>query len=189
VYDLNLHERFSKEAIFEAASDSTNSLFTIPEIESLSTTYFLDLRLADSSGVEISSNFYWLSTKPDVLDPDRSTWFYTPTKAFADYTSLQGLAAAQVRVSGRIDKDGNEDLAHITVENPSKQLAFFLRVRLANEKDVEEILPILLQDSYFSLLPGERKEVTAKFERSPGLKPVVDVEGWNVPRQSVRLSE
>ena len=189
VYDLNLHERFSKEAIFEAASDSTNSLFTIPEIESLSTTYFLDLRLADSSGVEISSNFYWLSTKPDVLDPDRSTWFYTPTKAFADYTGLQGLAPAQVRVSGRIDKDGNEDLAHITVENPSKQLAFFLRVRLANEKDVEEILPILLQDSYFSLLPGERKEVTAKFERSPGLKPVVDVEGWNVPRQSVRLSE
>jgi exo-1,4-beta-D-glucosaminidase len=187
VYDLNLRERFSKEAIFDAAPDSTNSLFPIPEIESLSTTYFLDLRMADSSGVQISSNFYWLSTKPDVLDPSRRPGD-APMKAFADYTALQGLAPAQVRVSGRIDKDGNEDLAHITVENPSKQLTFFLRVRLANEKDEEEILPILLQDSYFSLLPGERKEVTAKFERSPGLKPVVEVEGWNVPRQSVPLS-
>jgi exo-1,4-beta-D-glucosaminidase len=189
VYDLNLGERFSKQATFDAAPDSTNNLFTIPEIENLSTTYFLDLRLADSSGVEISSNFYWLSTKPDVADPDHSTQFYMPMIAFADYSGLQGLTPAQVRVSGRMDKDGNEELAHITVENPSKQLAFFLRVRLVNEKDAEEILPILLQDSYFSLLPGERKEVTARFERPAGLNPVVEVEGWNVPRQSVRVSE
>ena len=80
-------------------------------------------------------------------------------------------------------------MVHITVENPSKQLAFFLRVRLLNEKDGEEILPILLQDSYFSLLPGERKEVTARFEGSPGLKPMVEVEGWNVARQSAQLGD
>jgi exo-1,4-beta-D-glucosaminidase len=191
VYDLNLGERFTKQVTFDAAPDSTNRLFTIPDLAGLSTTYFLDLRMANSSGVELSSNFYWLSTKPDVLDlePDRSTWYYTPTKSFADYTGLKDLAPAEVRVSGRVDKDGNEDVAHITVENPGKQLAFFLRVRLVNAKDEEEILPILLQDSYFSLLPGERKEVTARFEQLPRREPVVEVEGWNVSRQSSRLGD
>ena len=189
VYDLNLGQRFSKQVTFDAAPDSTNNLFTIPDLKGLSTTYFLDLRMVNSSGVEVSSNFYWLSTKPDVLDWDRSKFYYTPDKAFADFTALEDLAPAQVGVSGRMDKDGNGELAHITLENPGKQLAFFLRVRLVNEIDGEEILPILLQDSYFSLLPGERKEVTAKFDQSPGLKPVVEVEGWNVSRQSSRLGD
>jgi exo-1,4-beta-D-glucosaminidase len=191
VYDMNLGQRFSKEVNFNAAPDSTNTLFTIPEIGGLSTTYFLDLRMTNSTGAEVSSNFYWLSTKPDVLDPDpdRNTFYYTPAKAFADFTALGDLAPAEVRVSGRVDKTGKENLAHIAVENPGKQLAFFLRVRLVNEKDGEEILPILLEDCYFSLLPGERKEVTAWFEPSPGLNSVVEVVGWNVARQSSQLSD
>lgn len=189
VYDLALRERFSKDVTFDAAPDSSNSLFKIPEIEGLSTTYFIDLRMTDSSGMPISSNFYWLSTKPDILDPDRSTWYYTPTKTFADYTSLKDLSPGQVVVSGKIDKDGKEGSARITVENPGKQFAFFLSVRLVNQESGEELLPVVLEDSYFSLLPGERKEVTAKFERSPGMKLAVEVEGWNVARQTVRLSD
>jgi exo-1,4-beta-D-glucosaminidase len=145
--------------------------------------------MTDSSGMPISSNFYWLSTKPDILDPDRSTWYYTPTKTFADYTSLKDLSPGQVLVSGKIDKDGKEGSAHITVENPGKQFAFFLGVRLVNQESGEELLPVLLEDSYFSLLPGERKEVTAKFEGSPGMKLAVEVGGWNVARQTVRLSD
>jgi exo-1,4-beta-D-glucosaminidase len=191
VYDLNLGSRFTKEVTFDAAPDSSNNLFTIPDIRGLSTTYFLDLRMTNSSGAEVSRNFYWLSTKPDVFDPDpaHSPFYYTPVLQFADFTALQNLAPTEVQVSGRVDKGGKDDLAHITVENPSKQLAFFLRVRLLNEKDGEEILPILLQDSYFSLLPGERKEVTARFEGSPALIPVVEVEGWNVTLQSARLGD
>jgi exo-1,4-beta-D-glucosaminidase len=191
VYDLNLNERFTKQATLDAAPDSTNNLFTIPETAGLSTTYFLDLRMANSPGVEVSRNFYWLSTKPDVLDPepDHSPFYYTPVIEFADYTALESLAPAQVKVAGTIDKGGKEDEAHITVENGSKQLAFFLRLRLVNGKDGEEILPILWEDSYFSLLPGERKEVRARFEAAPGIEPVAEVEGYNVPRQSARLGD
>ena len=50
------------------------------------------LDLNDATGKNVSSNFYWLSTQPDVLDWDRSTWYVTPTKTFADLTAIQGLA-------------------------------------------------------------------------------------------------
>lgn len=189
VYDLNLGKRFSKEVTFDAAPDSTNTLFKIPAIERLSKTYFLDLRLAKSSGVEISRNFYWLSEKPDMLDEERSTFYYTPAKEFADFTGLQDLPPAEVRVSGRLDRGEKEDLAHIRVENPRNQLAFFLHLRLMNEPDGQEILPILWDDNYFSLLPHEHKQVSARFERFPGVNVVVEVEGWNVSRQSARLGD
>ncbi|MDP2876807.1 MAG: hypothetical protein Q8O00_11525, partial [Holophaga sp.] len=35
--------------------------------------HFLDLRLTDSGGKELSNNFYWLSSKPDVLDEAKTS--------------------------------------------------------------------------------------------------------------------
>ena len=37
-------------------------------LQDLSSTYFLVLRLEDSTGKLVGSNFYWLSTKPETLD-------------------------------------------------------------------------------------------------------------------------
>ena len=48
----------------------------------------------------VSSNFYWLSTKDDVLDWDKSTWYYTPTQSFADYTQLQSLRPVTLSAFG-----------------------------------------------------------------------------------------
>jgi len=45
----------------------------------------------------------------------------------------------------------------------------------------QEILPVLWQDNYVSLLPGEKREITAEYRSSElgAEKPVVDVKGWN----------
>ena len=40
----------------------------LPEIEGLSKVYFVRLTLQDAAGKPVSSNFYWLSTQPDVSD-------------------------------------------------------------------------------------------------------------------------
>ena len=71
-------------------------VFTIPELPDLTTTYFVQLRLDDAAGRTVSSNFYWLSTKPDVPDWEKSTWFYTPSKSFADLRALAGLPAVDL---------------------------------------------------------------------------------------------
>jgi len=45
-------------------------------------------------------------------------------------------------------------------------------------------LPILWNDNYFSLLPGENKEVKATFAAKDlnGVPPAVEVGGWNILR-------
>ena len=47
------------------------------------------LRLEDSAGKLVGSNFYWLSTKPETLDWEKSNWYTTPTSSYADYTALR----------------------------------------------------------------------------------------------------
>ena len=63
VLNLDMSEKFSKEISLDAAADSTNKILTLPDIDGLSPTYFLVLRLQDSSGKLVGSNFYWLSTQ------------------------------------------------------------------------------------------------------------------------------
>ena len=70
----------------------------------------------------------------------------------------------------------------MTLENPSKNLAFFVRLKVSKGAKGEEILPVVWEENYISLLPGEKREITATYRtRELGTaKPVVEVSGWNV---------
>src|SRR6266545_5708161 len=101
VYDINFAEKFARTINVDVEADSNLKAITLPEIPDLSPTYFLQLALEDNRGQTISSNFYWLSTRDDVLDPQKSKWYYTPVSSFADMTQLQQLPAVKLSVSGR----------------------------------------------------------------------------------------
>jgi exo-1,4-beta-D-glucosaminidase len=184
VFNLDGSQKFAKDASLGAAADSTAKVFEIPWLDGLSPTYFLDLRVTDSNGTLVGSNFYWLSTKAETLDWAKSNWYTTPTKSFADYTSLAQLPKAKLNVSSHSERiDNSEDaVTHVTVENPSHAVAFFVRLKLGNGKAGEEILPVIWQDNYVSLLPGEKREITATYRsRTAGaVEPRIEVSGWNV---------
>ena len=182
IYNLDMTERFSHEDSLDAAADSTTKIFTLPDVSGLSPTYFLDLRLHDSTGKLIGSNFYWLSTKPETIDWAKSTWWMTPTEQYADYTALAQLPKVKVRVAERSERRLDQEVTHVTLENPSKNLAFFIRLKVNKGAKGEEILPVIWQDNYISLLPGEKREVTATYRASElgESKPSVEVRGWNV---------
>jgi len=61
-------------------------------------------------------------------------------------------------------------------------VAFMVHPRLTRGKGGEDLTPILWSDNYFSLLPGEKKSVTAKFDSAAlrGAAAELVVEGWNV---------
>ena len=101
-------EKFSKEVSLDAAADSTNKILTLPDIDGLSPTYFLVLRLQDSSGKLVGSNFYWLSTKPETLDWEKSNWYTTPTSSYADYTALSQLPKVKLKVADHTERKGEE---------------------------------------------------------------------------------
>jgi exo-1,4-beta-D-glucosaminidase len=56
-------------------------------------------------------------------------------------------------------------------------------VRLKVDKGAkgEEILPVVWEDNYISLMPGETRELTATYRASElgTAKPSVEVIGWN----------
>jgi exo-1,4-beta-D-glucosaminidase len=185
VFNVDGTQKFSKDAALDASADSTAKVFELPQIEGLSPAYFLDLRITDGSGKLVGSNFYWLSTKPETLDWAKSNWYTTPTASYADYTSLAQLPKVKLNVASRSESGGNGDgkdaVTRVTLENPSHNLAFFVRLKLDKGKGGQEILPVVWQDNYISLLPGEKREITATYHASLGVaKPEVEVSGWNV---------
>jgi exo-1,4-beta-D-glucosaminidase len=184
IYNLDMTEKFSQENNVDAPADSTAKIFTLPEIDGLSPTYFLALRLEDSTGKTVGSNFYWLSTKPETLDWAKTTWWMTPTASYADYTSISQLPKVRLSESSRTEMRGEDAVTHVTLANPSKNLAFFVRLKVDRGPKGEEILPVVWEDNYISLLPGEKREITATYRAKElaGGKPGVEVSGWNVER-------
>jgi len=184
IYNLDMTEKFSREDTVDAPADSTAKVFALPESRGLSPVYFIVLRLTDSSGTLVGSNFYWLSTKPETLNWAKSNWWMTPTDSFADYTSLKQLPKIKVNVTSQTERNGANFITHVTVENPTKSLAFFVRLKINKGLHGEEILPVVWQDNYISLLPGEKRELTATYRASElaTAKPEVEISGWNVER-------
>ena len=175
VYNLDMTEKFSRTATLDVGPDSSTRVFVLPEIAGLSGTYFVSLTLGD-----VSRNFYWLSTKPEILDWNKSNWYYTPTKTFADYSSLNTLPIVELQATVR-NAPGSTT---VTVTNPGKAVAFGVHLKVTRASDGEEILPVLWEDNYFALLPGETRTVTASYQgKEAG---AVEVEGWNVVQQAKR---
>ncbi len=94
IFDINSKQVFESKIDLNIQHESSSLILTIPQIENLTQTYFLDLRIYDNSGSEISNNFYWLSTKEDVLDYEAKfdDWAYhTPSKEYADFTIINSM--------------------------------------------------------------------------------------------------
>ncbi len=185
VYDLNMQEKYSNSAIVTANSDSVARVFTIPAMPSLTGTYFVRLDLEDTSGKEISSNFYWLSQKPDVMDWEKGDGYYTPEKSFADFSDLKNLPPVKLKASVLYTSQGTDGVVSVTIENPSPHLAFFIHAQVVNGSDSKELLPVKWDDNFISLLPGERRSLRAKYTL-PGSAPVkadLQLDGWNVSQE------
>lgn len=189
VYDFNLNQIFSKEATVQVQPDSVTSLFAIPEQQPNGLpTYFVKLDLVDSTGKSVSSNFYWLSSTPDVLDWEKTVpQLYTPQSSYTDFTALQSLPQVDLKTSSRSHRVEGNTVTDIVVENPTKLLAFNVELRLVRKKGGDDLLPAIWQDNYFSLLPGEKKQisVTYRTEKSAPAA-LVEVGGWNVNRMIAR---
>ena len=181
VVDLASKTRFEKSAPVEVGPDGSVKLFQVPELPDLTGTWFLALSLDDRSGQSVSRNVYWLSTKPDVLQWDKSEWYMTPLTQYADLTGLQQLPQAQLKAAVAFEAGR----ARVTLENPSPALAFFVHLAVRKGSGGEEVLPVLWDDNYVTLLPGETREIDARYAPKDlgAAKPAVSVEGWNVGGQ------
>lgn len=177
--------RHQSETAIRLAPYSTSRLLSLPPLPSGSPLYFLDLRLKDSVNNEISRNFYWLSARGDVLDDNAATWFYTPQRQYADLSGLKDLPGVRINSQYQFSPDNtsSKDMkVLITLENPGDVIAFFIELRVAGKNTGSSVLPIFWDDNYISLLPGEQRTITARFNRDDlaGEQPVLMISGWNL---------
>lgn len=130
--------------------------------------FFLKLQLKENDKV-LDENLYWLSNRP------------------RSYEKLNDLAKVEVKAS---IKKSNEGHAVIVISNTRNETAFFIRLKIMNAKN-ELVLPSFFSDNYFTLLPGDEKEVELDLtsvknsESRDELKMVL--EGWNVLPVEIKL--
>ncbi len=184
-FDLSAKEFYSKRYEIDLPPAGAQPLVSLADQESPTPVWFLDLRLRDTTEAEVARNFYWLSSKPDVLDYENNLWYVTPTRKFADFTALGDLPEVELEVSA--SANGPEVTVHLG--NPTEALAFFVELRVVDAEG-NSILPVLWSDNYVSILPGESRELTARF---PTVDDVSDaalaLQGWNVAAIEVGLGK
>jgi exo-1,4-beta-D-glucosaminidase len=174
LYDLNMTKRYSRTATTDIPPDSSNKIFTVDRPKDLSKTHFLKLELKDSSDNLVSSNFYWLSTQPD---------------ATAQFSDLDNLAEVDLNISYSVEKKDNTCFVYVDLQNPSSTLAFAVNPRIKKSVSGDLVLPIYWQDNYFSLLPGERRQVKVEFniEDLGTEEPLLVIDGWNIKSEKTKI--
>jgi exo-1,4-beta-D-glucosaminidase len=75
----------------------------------------------------------------------------------------------------------------LTVENHGEGVAFMVHPRVTRGKGGDDVTPIFWSDNYFSLMPGEKRNLRAHYDDAAlgGKEPVLEVEGYNVAPGSV----
>jgi exo-1,4-beta-D-glucosaminidase len=191
IYNLDAKEKASREATMDLSPDSSSRAFELPKVDGLTKTYFLRLQLHDAQGKLVSDNFYWLSTKLDVLDwAKKKDTVYTPQAEFGDLTGLNDLPQVKLEVAAASQAVAANGSTRVTLRNPKENLAFMVHLKITRGKGGEEVTPIYWEDNYFSLLPGEQREVTARYAVSAleGKEAVLAVDGFNIAAESVSTS-
>ncbi len=189
VLDVNARLLLDKTVPAACEQEAASRIYEIPEIPDLTTAWFLDLRLTNDQDTEVDRNFYWLSRVPDVLDYDYEfeDWpFYTPSKQYADYSLLREMKPAGLEVKYNKEKEG-EYLFEI--KNTAEVVAFFIEMNIAGGKNNLSVLPVFWEDNYFSLLPGEIREIKVMLPENslPAGSAILRYEGWNVPKKIIEL--
>lgn len=163
-FNLNAKQLWDKELALNVPANTYREGFTVPEASNVTPVYFVKLELLAGSQL-VSENFYWFKSGQN-----------------RDLKALQTLPLVQVSSSLRIENRGEDKVAHVKIINPSTNIAFFVQAALTQGRGGPEILPVFWQDNYFSLLPGETREVEAVVaaKDANGARPVLEIGGWNV---------
>ncbi|MDP4174054.1 MAG: glycoside hydrolase family 2 TIM barrel-domain containing protein [Bacteroidota bacterium] len=183
VFDFNLQKKYTRTiSTVNLAPDRTENIDILPSITDLSKAYFVDLKLYDKEQKLVSSNFYCLSSKAEVLDTAKTNWYVTPNKEYGDFSELNQLQSVKLRVNEKLKKEGQKQLVTVELANPTDKLAFMINISVKNSTTGENVLPIFWNDNYISLLPGEKRTINGYYftKDLEASHPQIVVTGWNV---------
>jgi len=191
LYNFALKPLFSRRVAVNVAADASQRVLTIPAFPKTPrpSVYFVKLDLRDRAGKTLSSNFYWLSSKPPVFEWNWTTYVRTEEHSYSDLRMLDSLPRVKLDVSAnRKNIDGKPGVS-VQLRNPSAHLAFQVRLSVRN-KNGGEVLPVFWSDNYIELMPGETKTLTGRYRAGTklGSGAKLEIGGWNIQPAVLALS-
>ena len=155
---------WENEVSVDSKEDTTNKCMKLDFPASVSSAHFVKLTLTENGKI-VSDNFYLRGVEE------------------GNYQALREMPKVTLRSNVATNK-GNDGTwtATATLENTSSTPALMIRVNVVGEKDGQQFLPMFYSDNYFSLLPGEKKEINIHWKDvdTRGETPKVVISGYNV---------
>ena len=131
----------------------------------------------------MTSNFYWLSSKEDVLDFENSKWYVTANSDYADLTGINDMSGTNLLVQTNIESISDTIWVDVRLDNQLEHICLFVELALKNADTDQTILPVFWEDNYISLIPEEKRQLKAYVLNTNGdidvNKLQMDVTFWN----------
>ena len=166
----------------ELGAETMTEVVTVGDSPVDSGVWFLDARMNGSDGAELARSLYWLPAVDDEMDWEGSEWHFTPIGKPADLTALETLPATTVEVDHEIAAAEGGSQVAVRLTNTGDKIAFLLELRVEGETSGLPVAPILWDDNYVILLPGESREIRGWWPAhalEAGDTPVFGWSGWN----------
>jgi len=185
VFDFNSKLLKTESVAFDINSITSKTIY---QLDNYPENVFLDLKLLDEKGIQIASNFYWLSGKKDVFDWDKTFWGNTPLKEYADFTKLNDLPKSEITTTYSTKTEGNNEILNITLENTNSKMAFFINLNVVDEAG-NTIFPVFWDDNFVSILPNEKKTLKCVIPKEliQKTKTQLVISGWNINTQTYTI--
>ena len=164
ILNMDASVAWEKEATVDSNEDTTNKCIKLAFPANLSKVHFIKMVLTENGKV-VSDNFYHRSLEEN------------------NYQDLRQLAKVALQSTTTVDKNADGTWSAVSViENKTSTPALMIRLNVVGSKDGQQLLPVFYSDNYFSLLPGEKKEVRMswKDEDTRGNEGKVLITGYNV---------
>ena len=164
VLNMDASVAWEKETTVDSNEDTTDKCIKLEFPENLSKVHFIKMTLTEDGKV-VSDNFYHRSLEEN------------------NYQDLRQLAKVALQSATTVDKNADGTWSAVSViENKTSTPALMIRFNVVGGKDDQQILPVFYSDNYFSLLPGEKKEVRMSWrdEDTRGNEGKVLITGYNV---------
>jgi exo-1,4-beta-D-glucosaminidase len=186
VHNLAWNEMYAAEATLNAAQDSAQRVFTLPDslFTGADRNFFIDLSLSDSAGHVVSRNFYWVPGTLTTFDWAKTDYTHTPANRHEDLTALASLPAADVLAQAEIGETPQDREVRVHLTNRSAGLAFQVRAAIRTSSG-GLIAPVFWSDNWIEIIPGESTTLTALLPEGVADTPIVQIDGWNVASVSI----
>ncbi len=163
VLDIDSKVVYDKQLPVDIKEYESKKILDLPAFQNISSTYFLSLKITGEQNNLVGENFYWLSTKDDVIDHSDDTWFVTRNKSYANLSDLRTMPKTEIEAEYEFTNIADEQILTANLKNKSENIAFFIELNVYNKVTDESILPVFWENNYVSILPGETITIRARY--------------------------